>query len=141
MDRDEIVAEGRRYLAAGTRWSHQGRTIKGVDCIGLVCVVGTAFGIEYEDRQGYSRNPDGTFVDHILRYMVYRNPQTIEKGCVVVLRDHINPCHVGIITERYGRFYLLHSSVGKKRVVEEEWTEQWRSRVRCYLDYPGVIDG
>lgn len=141
MTRDEIVEEARKYVAAKTRWTHQGRTIRGVDCIGLICCLATTFGVEYVDREGYSRNPDGTFVEHILKYMVYRKPQTLVKGCAVVLRDHHNPCHIGIITEKHGRFYLLHSSIQKHRVVEEEWTPEWQSKFRCAVDFPGVTDG
>ena len=140
MTRDEIIEEARRYVAAKTRWHHRGRTITGVDCIGLVCGVGDAFGVPYEDIDGYSRNPDGRFVDHVKKFMIYREPQTIIKGCAVVLRDNINPCHIGIISEKYGKPYLIHSSLQKHQVVEEEWDGYWSQRFRCALDFPGVTD-
>jgi hypothetical protein len=45
----------------------------------------------YEDIDGYSRNPDGRFVDHVMKFMTYRNPQTLAKGCAVILRDPTSP--------------------------------------------------
>ncbi len=141
MTRDEIIEEARKYVAAKTPWRHRGRTMTGVDCIGLVCCVGGAFDIPYEDIDGYSRNPDGRFVEHVKKFMVYREPQTIVKGCAVVLRDAHQPCHIGIISERYDRPYLIHSSLQKRQVVEEEWDSFWIQRFRCALDFPGVIDG
>lgn len=138
MTRDEIIIEGRRYL--GKPWRHRGRSITGVDCIGLVCVVGDSFGIEYEDIEGYSRNPDGRFVDHVMKFMDYREPQVVAPGCAVVLRDQHQPCHIGIITEKYGALYLLHASIAKRAVVEEEWDAYWANKLRCVLDFPGVED-
>lgn len=140
MTRDEIIAEARRYLEGPTRWTHRGRTIKGVDCIGLICGVADAFGVPYEDIDGYSRNPDGRFVEHVMKFMTYRQPQTLAKGCAVILRDAHQPCHIGFITERHDRPYLLHASAPKRRVVEEEWDSFWESKFRCALDFPGVED-
>jgi hypothetical protein len=45
-----------------------------------------------------------------------------------------------MITEKYDRPYLLHASLQKRKVVEEEWDDYWRSRFRCALDFPGVED-
>jgi hypothetical protein len=140
MTRDEIEIEGRRYLEGPTPWTHRGRTIMGVDCIGLVCGVGDAFDVPYEDIDGYSRNPDGRFVAHVMKFMTYRNPQTLAKGCAVVLRDQHQPCHIGLITVKYDRFYLLHASLQKRKVVEEEWDDFWKAKFRCALDFPGVED-
>lgn len=138
MKRQEIVTEARRYL--GKPWRHRGRSMTGVDCIGLICCVGSAFDVPYEDIDGYSRNPDGRFVDHIKQFMIYREPQTVIVGSAVVLRDNHQPCHIGIITEKYGALYLLHASLSKRQVVEEEWDGFWKANFRCALDFPGVVD-
>lgn len=138
MTRDEIITEARTYL--GVPWRHRGRSRTGVDCIGFICKLGDAFGIEYEDIDGYSRNPDGRFVDHVMKFMTYRNPQTIVPGCVVVLRDQHQPCHIGLIVEKYDQLYLLHASLAKRAVIEEEWDQYWKTKFRCALDFPGVED-
>lgn len=138
MKREEIIAEARRYL--GKPWRHQGRSIMAVDCIGLICCVADAFDIPYEDVEGYSRNPDGRFVDHVMKFMTFREPQVVAPGCAVVLRDKHQPCHIGIITERNDHLYLLHASLAKRAVVEEEWNSTWTTKLRCVLDFPGVED-
>lgn len=138
MLRREIYEYARTYT--DVPWRHQGRTATGVDCIGLVCVTGDHFGVPYEDISGYSRSPDGRFVDHVKKFMVYRSPQTAVPGCAVVLRDAHQPCHIGIIAEKYGALYLIHASLARRKVVEEEWNGFWIPRVRCYLDFPGVED-
>lgn len=138
MKREDIIAEGRRYL--GKPWRHRGRSITGVDCIGLICCIGDAFDIPYEDIDGYSRNPDGRFVNHVKQFMIYREPQVVAPGSAVVLRDQHQPCHIGIITEKHDRLYLLHASLAKRAVVEEEWDRFWASKLRCVLDFPGVED-
>lgn len=138
MLRQEIITEARRHL--GKPWRHRGRTPMGVDCIGLVCLVGDAFTIPYEDIEGYSRNPDGRFVDHVKKFLIYRDPQVVAPGSVVILRDQHQPCHIGFISEKYDRFYLLHASLAKRAVVEEEWDGYWSTRLRCVLDFPGVED-
>jgi hypothetical protein len=138
MNRQEIYEYARTYL--DTPWRHRGRTSTGVDCIGLVCVVGDHFDVPYQDIDGYSRSPDGRFVDHVKKFMVYRDPQTAVPGCAVVLRDQHQPCHIGIITEKYGALYMIHASLARRKVVEEEWNKHWIPNVRCYLDFPGVED-
>jgi cell wall-associated NlpC family hydrolase len=138
MTRDEIITAARGYI--DVPWRHRGRTATGVDCIGLVCVVGDQFDIPYEDIDGYSRSPDGRFVDHVRKFMIYRDPQVVAPGCAVILRDSHQPCHIGIITEKFGKPWLLHASLQKRKVVEEEWDSYWQSRFRCALDFPGVED-
>jgi hypothetical protein len=140
MTRDEIITEGRRYLERPTPWRHMGRTITGVDCIGMICGIADAFGIPYEDIDGYSRNPDGRFVAHVMKFMIYRTPQTVAPGCAVIFRDAHQPCHIGLITQKYDRLYLLHASLAKRCVVEEEYDSYWTGKFRCALDFPGVED-
>lgn len=136
MTRDEIEDEARTYLTVP--WRHRGRTRTGVDCIGLICCVGQHFSVPYQDIDGYSRSPDGRFVDHVRKFMLYRQPQKVIKGAAVILRDDHQPCHIGIITEKYGHNYLIHASLAKRKVVEEEWEGYWKLRLRCVLDFPGV---
>lgn len=140
MTRDDIIAEARRYVAAKTPWRHMGRTIRGVDCIGLVCGVGDALGVSYDDIGGYSRNPDGRFVQHVMKYLTYREPQIVGHGSVVILRDAHQPCHIGFIAEKNGAPYLIHSSLQRRQVIEEEYNQSWKLRFRCALDFPGVED-
>jgi hypothetical protein len=138
MTREEIYEAARTFL--DIPWRHRGRSRMGVDCIGLVCQLGDHFGIPYEDIDGYSRNPDGRFVDHVRKFMIYREPQVVAPGCAVILRDQHQPCHIGVISQKWGALYMVHASLAKRRVIEEEWDGFWSSRFRCALDFPGVED-
>lgn len=140
MKRDEIVAEARTYVEAKTKWRHQGRTKIACDCIGLVIGIMEHFDVPYTDVTGYSRNPDGKFVEILKDHFVWREVQTPRHGCVVVLRDNFQPCHVGIIVEKWGKLYIIHSDALKRRVVEEEYDQFWKSKFRCVLDFPGIED-
>ena len=49
----------------GVPFRHQGRSIEpgpgqGIDCVGLAVHVARSLGLEYIDRTGYSRSPNGT---------------------------------------------------------------------------------
>jgi cell wall-associated NlpC family hydrolase len=140
MTREEIVAEARRYVALGTPWRHRGRSATGCDCIGLIMLVGRAQGVYYEDIDGYSRNPDGRFLAHLRKFLVYPMPQTLKHGSIVVLREAQHPCHIGIIAMKGDKPWLIHSSIRRHKVVEEPYDETWRQRFRCVLEMPGVED-
>jgi len=53
-----IVEEARKYL--GVRWKHQGRSLNGVDCLGLVARVYGDLGLidVSKDRHNYARLPN-----------------------------------------------------------------------------------
>ncbi len=141
MKRQDIIDEARRYASARVRWRHRGRSFQGVDCIGLVIQLADHFGVPYVDVDGYSRNPDGRFVDLLMKYLEYPRDQKLRHGGVVVLREQHHPCHVGILNQKApGVFTLIHSSISRKMVVEEPYDKAWRERFRCVLDFPGVED-
>lgn len=140
MTRDEIVDEARIYVDLKTKWRHQGRTKIACDCIGLILGVADKFGVPYEDQSGYSRNPDGRFVDILKATFQWRSDQRPQHGCIVVLRDDHQPCHVGVIVEKWGKLYMIHCDAMKRRAVEEEFDQYWKSKFRCVLDFPGVED-
>lgn len=139
MNRDEIVEAARAWK--GVKWAHMGRNRMGVDCVGLVVKVAEHFGISHHGSEGnYRRTPQGddSLVRILTSQMDIKRPP-LKFGMVVILRDTTQPCHVGIIGERYGELSLIHASVLKREVYEEPW-KYWSPRFRMALDYPGVED-
>lgn len=138
MTRDEIVAQARTYL--GQPWRHRGRSPDGLDCAGLLVLLSEHFGHEVEDVEGYSRLPDkDRFTEHLkAQFMLTRPP--FKPGQIVVLRDGVLPCHCGILAEKHGRLTLIHSTVARRKVVEEPFEPYWRSMFRAVLDFPDVED-
>lgn len=140
MKRADIVREARRLITVGARWTHRGRNDQGVDCVGVLCVVAQRLGVKYDDIDGYSRNPDrDRFVEHLKRQLNQVQPP-LKPGMVVILRDGAHPCHCGIIGEMNGRLTLIHSTVTRRKVVEEYWDNYWQAAYRCCLDFPDVED-
>lgn len=138
MKRHEIEDYARSWK--DVEWQHMGRNRAGVDCVGLLIVTATHFGIpHYGDEVNYRRTPeDGKLVKLLTSQMIIRRPP-LKIGMAVVIRDPIQPCHVGIIGERYGELSLIHASVLKRKVYEEPWTG-WKHLYRMALDFPGVED-
>jgi hypothetical protein len=140
MTRDELQAAARRYVQAGTRWRHKGRTETGLDCVGLLVVVGQQFGMTINDLADYSAFPNGTLEDHLKAHFDVVAPPYLPGQAVLLTDDHM-PCHVGILGQQYGQLTLIHASISRRRVFEEPLTTQWRARMRCLLEFPGVTNG
>lgn len=96
------------------------------------------FGVPYEDRDDYGRNAQGeTFLNHMKKYLPL-GTYPLKKGQIVVIRDDFLPCHTGFIDVRGGKTFILHSSIGGRGVIEDNWSREFQSRLRCVLEFPGV---
>lgn len=141
MKRHEIVDEARVYASAKTPWRHRGRSIRGVDCIGLAVMIFDKFGLEYMDQDGYSRTPDGDkFVDLMKQHFTIADPRHLKPGMLIVFHDNARPCHVGIYAMRDGRPTIIHATADKRYTIEEAYDRHLSSRFRMALDFPGVED-
>lgn len=106
----------------GTPFKHQGRNKKGLDCAGLIIMVGKEVGLVPEEfnRADYPRRSpyNGAFTKYFDEYLlrVLRCPR---EGDVVVLKEPIFPCHCGIVGEREGQLTIIHAYAPRKKVVEE----------------------
>lgn len=139
MKRIEIVEAARSYL--GVRWVHEGRSRAGMDCIGLVCRVGTDLGVEYEDMKGYDRVPNGqVFVNHVKKYLTPNRSGLILPGSVGLIRQSRYPCHAGIFSEKDGETYFIHAFLPRHKVVEERFIQAPDFGLVAVLDYPNVED-
>lgn len=140
ITRPEIVRIARRWL--GTPWRHQGRSIHGIDCAGLLCMVADDIGLRYEDRLGYRRVPESTgFVDHLKAQLIVGSRDAIREGSIAVFRQSAYPCHCGIFSIKHDVLHVIHSVVSHRKVVEEP-LEQVESMMTltAVLEYPGVSD-
>jgi hypothetical protein len=84
INREDVIAEARKWI--GTRWVHQGRSQMGVDCAGLVVLVGQSARFAREDMLGYRRSPDGVlFRQHIFKQTTFE-PQP-RAGSIGLFRE------------------------------------------------------
>jgi len=140
MLRSEIVAVAREYL--GVRWSHEGRTRGGLDCVGLIQMVGARFGVPYTDMVGYDASPDGhMFLNHLRDHLTVNQRGMYFDGTIGLFRQNRFPCHVGIFASRGEERTLIHSSVAARCVVETTYDSTDTLKLVLAMEYPGVEDG
>lgn len=140
IQRHAIVEEARKWL--GTKWVHQGRNKFGIDCAGLLCVVGWGLGIDVKDKKGYQRVPDKAgFIAHLRSELTQGNVRAIKDGSVGVFTQSLYPCHTGIFCWNGGQLYLIHSTASRRKVVEEK-LDGVRPEIRLtgVLEFPGVAE-
>ena len=131
----DIVMEARKWL--GVRFRHQGRSRSwGVDCVGLIYVVGSALDLMHYDYRGYDRDSSAEDIAKHFDLAGFREKDIPLPGDVLLLRDHITPCHVAIYS---GGLSAIHAHACARRVVERKYTNP-NGVVGCYA-YPGIDDG
>lgn len=144
MNSAEIIAEGRTWI--GTPFHHQGR-VKGVgcDCIGGVLGILHNAGVRSRqrddagnpipftefDRTDYSTDPNSERLKHTLDEHLIAIPLAeIRAGDVLLFKIIHLPQHVGIVADHpYGGLSLIHAYSPAGKMVEEQLTQSWLSRV------------
>jgi cell wall-associated NlpC family hydrolase len=138
INREDVIAEARKWI--GTRWVHQGRSVHGVDCAGLVLMVGQALGLPCEDMLGYRRSPDGLlFRQHIVNQTTFEAQP--RPGSIALLREAKFPTHTGIFaTDNEGNLTLIHAYMPYGKVMEEQFIHDWPEKLVGVRNYMGMID-
>ena len=141
MTRDDIQAEARKWLHV--KFVQRGRSREGVDCIGLVVMIGRAFNVPYEDITDYSLWPrqDRLLMKKAGEYLPYLPPSTPLPGTVGMFSERTLPCHVGIFSLKRGAVHLIHARIDPGCVIEEPWQHVPRDRLRliAVFGWPGLV--
>lgn len=152
VTRDQIVEEARSWL--GVPWRHQGRNRTGIDCGGLVAVVGQATGVfpKRADAFGYDRLPTLYLLVETTQEWMRRKmgPEFNDRrpGDVVIMKPTAQyqwPSHIGILTRLPdGELGLIHSYNGLRKkgadVVLETRYAPWWDRTVAVMVYPGLVE-
>lgn len=134
---DDVVAAARGYL--GVPWRHQGRSRAGLDCAGLVVLVGRDLGLTTYDAGGYRREPDGQrLVAHFRAAMDPVPVSLMVPGDALVFADAAYPCHVGLLAHRSDRPSLIHAHALRRRVIEEPYAGEWPAKVKFCFRFRGL---
>jgi len=140
VNRKDIINEARKWI--GVKWRHQGRTKLGIDCAGLVILVGKALGVVDYDTTNYQRRTHGTsFLKHFRMNMEEKAIVDAQPGDVLLFRDNQFPCHSTIVAEIGGALTIVHAHALRKKVLEERLNQgDWMAlRVACFK-YKGLND-
>lgn len=134
--RAEIVAEARLWV--GTPYAHMGRVIgHGVDCYGVIEMVGRALGVYIPDGITYSRIPDEEeLIRNMDTYAVHIPVADAKEGDILILPWNKKMRHMAILTDRG----MLHSYEPVGRVIEHAMNDVWKRRIRRAYQFPGVTD-
>lgn len=133
-----IVAQARRYL--GVRFAHQGRSVAGMDCAGLVVRVTADLGAPVGDILGYGRTPNaGQLRQHMDSHGPACAPGTQPvPGMVALMRFESEPQHVAIVGDHPDGLSLIHALSAMRRVVEHRLDPLWQTRILALYKIPGV---
>lgn len=137
MTGDRIVAAARGWL--GVPWRHQGRSRRGVDCVGLVVCVARELGHEPEDFTAYARHADTfDFAERFRRALREVPVAEAQPGDVLVFAERAFPCHCAVLSRRHGVPHLIHAHALRRRVIEEPLAGEWPARLRMAFRFPFV---
>lgn len=130
-----VVAQARRYL--GVRFAHQGRSLAGMDCAGLVVRVTADLGVPVGDLAGYGRTPHGG------RLQAHMDAQGLPStdaapGMVALMRFESEPQHVAVIGDHPDGLSIIHALASSRQVVEHRLDPVWLSRIVAVYRIPGV---
>lgn len=128
MDKQRLVDIARAWL--GVPWQHQGRTVNGIDCAGILIASVRQYGIPVEDIAGYSPVPSGFMMKRILlKYCKPISLSEIQVADILHMRFGSEPQHLALVS-RVKPTYIIHADSIIGKVVEHILDSDWRSHCR-----------
>jgi cell wall-associated NlpC family hydrolase len=133
MTPDDIIAAARSALDVPFR--HQGRTLRGLDCAGLIMHVARQLDIEYVDAGGYARQPSNGLLETMLDMQPsLERVSAMLPGDILLMRFTGEPQHLGI----YAGKTLIHAWAQPGKVCEHDFIAPWPRRVVRIYRFKGV---
>jgi cell wall-associated NlpC family hydrolase len=127
-----VLATARSFLDCP--WKHQGRTRRGIDCLGLVALsVGAVRPVQ--DRRGYGRTPYNRQLRASLIEQLGLPVDDLRPGDVVTMRWTGEENHVAIVCDHPEGLGLIHCYArapgGRAggRVIEHRIDDHWRKLI------------
>lgn len=124
----------------GVPWKHQGRSVFGVDCIGLVALSFEKAGVDLpsllglQDSRNYGRNAHPEML-RLVRETCESISTPID-GCLIVMKfpGEEYPRHFGI----YAQGNVIHADSRSRCVVEHGYRGIWKRCEHSLWKIPGV---
>ncbi|RLI53626.1 MAG: hypothetical protein DRP09_15275 [Candidatus Thorarchaeota archaeon] len=135
----KIIDEARRWI--GVPFHHQGRSMAGCDCAGVVVACAKKLDMKFVDLKGYGRLPNSHKLEHLFKsQMIQIALNKIQPADAVLIAWRNDPHHVGIISDLPdGRLGIIHSYQKVGRVVEHGLDQKWRDRIVLAFRFPQTI--
>jgi cell wall-associated NlpC family hydrolase len=112
---------------AAVPFRHQGRTLRGMDCIGALVWAVRAAGLEVDDRTDYGHMPSASrklaqsLTEHFGEPVLRRaKPEDLQVGDLLAMAWGVaGDAHVGIVGDHKHGVSIIHSHANAKFVVEQ----------------------
>lgn len=136
IKRQDIVDAARRYV--GVPFKKGGRDARGMDCIGLLLLVGWELGIPLADTRKYTMNPEVELMKEFVYGQSVRRPiSPVVNGSIAIFKQSVFPMHTGIMTRDRGQMMVINANLKLRAVVEQPFAD-WKSELIEFRDYEGV---
>ena len=121
-----------------TPYKHQGRTLAGLDCSGVIVVTAMIAGLTDSiwGQTNYSRNSNNSLQQGLERYCSQR--EQLQAGTIALFKLSPIPYHCGIITNYKEGLGLLHAYENVGKVREHALIPWWRDKIYKIYGFPGV---
>ncbi len=134
---DQIIEYG-RALVRKVPWRHQGRSLRGVDCVGLFYVLGKAVGLELEMGNNYTRTPDPAILEagmaeHCSRIL----KRDSIPGDLALIKYGDKTIHLVMFTDKG----IIHCSRDMGTVVEHSIDQSWDRNIVSVWRLKGRVGG
>lgn len=134
----ELVSLGERMVKSArayvdTPFFHAGRSVYGLDCVGLLVLAAKDAGVEVHDETSYSPFINADYlksrIDMVCRELTLgEEPQV---GDLVLFRVSRSPQHMALITG-LNPTTIIHAYQTIGRVIEHELDAHWNKRIAGY---------
>lgn len=133
-----LVAAARELI--GTPYRHQGRDLRGLDCVGLWLVLLDRFAILTRDqfaRADYSRLPGPILAQQCARHC--DRIAAPEPGCLILIQwpGEPLPAHAAVATPEN----MIHAHAQAGRVLEHGYRAPWNRWTHSLWWFRGVAHG
>lgn len=135
MTRDDVMQEARKWL--GTPYRQKGRGPDGLDCIGLLVVIGRAFNVPHEDYLDYADWPaqDYLILRIMHRFLRFVPPGGNKAGLIGIFTERRLPGHVGIFTTKHYQDHIIHARMDSRRVTEQAMSSLPQGELRLIATF------
>lgn len=135
-DAQALVHAARQLL--GVRFAHQGRSVHGLDCLGLLLLAAQQAGITLQnkavmhfDRRDYGTWPDTQYLQATLEAHLAPAEDELRCGDVLLLRIEGRPQHLALVTDypAPASWGMIHAYAAARKVVEHRLDAAWEQAI------------